>query len=118
MSGRASGRMSATTDRIKHFRASDDDAEYAGFDEDQRHVEVRYDREQESSDPNAWTVDEIVMAGVHLEAMDVDSVWMDLNGLSVWLRAVRVKGERRPRLIVTCYPNACTPVVVEQETTS
>ena len=115
MSGRYSGRMYADSDRYKHFRMDADDAEYAGFDEDMRYVEVRYDGPDYTDDDGCLTVDEIVMPGLHLEAMDEDSVWMDVGGLHVWFRAMRVKGRRQIRLVVTCEPNACTPYVVTPE---
>lgn len=108
MTGKASGRMYRDDDRIKHFYASDEEADSAGLDEDQRYVEVRYD------DASCTTVDEIVTAGLHLEMMDEDRCWMNVNGLHVWFVARRVKGSRRLRLAVTCYADTCTPVVVEK----
>jgi hypothetical protein len=104
-----SGRCYPDSDRIRHFKV---DADFRELDGEHRYVEVRYDDEQQSTDPDAWTVDEICTTQVHLEAMDQDAVWMEVCGLHVWFRAVRVKGDRRPHLIVTCFPDAATPYVV------
>lgn len=102
--------------RTRHFRMDDDEAEHGGFADDERFVEVRYDHHQEDgADQEQWTVDEIVMPGVHLEGMDQDAVWMSVGGLYVWFRAFRVKGDRRPHLTVTCFPEGCTPYVVSPE---
>lgn len=103
-----SGRCYGDTDRIKHFKANDPD-----LNGEHAYVEVRYDHEQATADPEQWTVDEICTTQVHLEQMDVDATWMSINGLHVWLRAVRVKGDRRPHLVVTCFPDDCEPYIVK-----
>lgn len=98
------GRHSPDDARHAHFRATD--YEY-GVDP---YVEVRYD--ETSGHPEQRTIDEIVTETLHLEMMSEDTCWMDVLGLHVWMRAVRVKGQRGLRLLVTCQPSDCEPVVV------
>lgn len=107
-----SGRCYPDSDRIRHFRADRDSRRLGGLDGEHQYVEVRYDRTQESTARDEWTVDEICTTQIHLEGMDQDAVWMDVCGLHVWFHAVRVKGDRRPHLLVTCYPSDCKPYVV------
>ena len=97
------------SDRIKHFRMSDRDAKFAGLKDHQRTIEVRYDSDSSVADGDQRTIDEIVMAGVHLEMMAEDACWIDIGGFSIWLRAVPVKGRQKPRLVVSGYPNGCVP---------
>jgi hypothetical protein len=107
-----SGRCYPDSARIRHFRADADEAQHGDLAGEHQFVEVRYDHEQESPDQEAWTVDEICTTQVHLEAMDVDAVWMSICGLHVWFHATRVKGDRRPHLVVRCFPSSCKPYVV------
>lgn len=106
--------MYPDSDRIKHFKASKREAAYYGLSNDHRYVEIRYDDYQEDADQTQWTVDEIVTPGIHLEGMDQDAVWMNVKGVHVWFRAIRVKGDRRPHLIVTCFADDAKPVVVTE----
>lgn len=79
-SGLMDGRMYPDSPRLKHFRQPKREAYAHG-----RHaeVEVRFD------DDTCQTVDEIVTTQVHLEMMDTDACWMDINGVHVWFRAVK-----------------------------
>lgn len=104
-----SGRCYPDSDRIRHFRAEDGHRELEG---EHRFVEVRYDHHQTENDPTQWTIDEICTTQLHLEGMAQDAVWMEVAGVHVWFRAVRVKGDRTPHLLVTCFPDAATPYVV------
>lgn len=112
--GADSGRMYRDTERIRHFQCSDDAAAYYGLRDGHRFVEVRYDHHPDETDPDVWTVDEIVTPGLHLEMLDQDTCWMNIKGVHVVIRAVRVKGQRELRLLVTCFPADATPVTVER----
>lgn len=111
-----SGRCYSDTKDIKHFKASRDGgvSELRG---EHRFVEVRYDRTPEGldlrDDYDRRPVDEICTTQTHLEMMDEDACWMSICGLHVWIRAIRVKGQRKLRLVVTCFPSGCTPYVVK-----
>ncbi len=101
--------MYADTDRIKHFKA-----EGAAPDNEDAYVEVRYLRTPDED--GTPTVDEIVSTQVHLEMMNHDSCWMSINGLHVWFKAKQDEGSGELRLVVTCFPSTCEPVVVTPET--
>lgn len=102
------GRCYGDSDRIKHFKADRSE----GLTGEDQYVEVRYDSGTSPDDGDQRTIDEICTRQVHLEMMDLDNCWMSICGLHVSFRAVRVKGSRRPHLVVTCYPSSCTPHVV------
>lgn len=98
------GRMYADDATTRHFRA---DPDY-GLTGEHRYVEVRY------FDASCTEVDEICTESVHLEMMDEDKCWMDVAGLHVWFNIVPVKGSRRKRLVVTCFPSYCKPFVIQE----
>lgn len=89
------------------YAAPADDARRAGLKRGNTLVTVRYD--DELTDDGRPTIDEVLAPGVHLETMDEDSCWIWVLGYHVWLRAVRVPGRRRPRLVVTGFADDCVP---------
>lgn len=94
------------------FYADDDVAKRYGLRPAQRYIEVRYETipGRETDDCGQRVVDEIVATGCRAEMMDESNCWMDVNGLRVWIRAVRIKGQREPRLYVTAEPESCSPI--------
>lgn len=94
------------------FFTDSDEAKRRGLKGAQRRIEVRWEAipEREFDDSGQRVIDEIIATGCRLEMMDESNCWMDVNGLRVWFRAVRVKGQREPRLYVTAEPESCSPV--------
>lgn len=62
---------------------------------------------RETDDGGQRAVDEILTSQVHMEMMDESNCWMDVLGLRVWIRAMRVKGQASPRLVITASPESC-----------
>jgi hypothetical protein len=78
----------------------------------QRYITVSYETEpgRETDDEGQRAVDEIHAVGLSLEMMDESNCWANVAGLRVWFRAYHVRGQREPRLVVTCEPESCAPV--------
>lgn len=90
--------ISRTTERIKHYQS--EDTSQKGWNRD---VEVRFD------DESCQTIDEVCTSQIHLERMDSNSIWMNINGYHVWIRTPRAA------IQVTGYPSDCTEYVVKQQ---
>lgn len=99
------------SERSEFFIADRDVVKRHGLRQSQRRIEVRWETipGRETDDSGQRVVDEILACGIHAEMMDESNCWMDVNGLRVWIRAVRIKGQREPRLYVTAEPESCTP---------
>ncbi len=69
---------------------------------------------RETDDGGQRAVDEILAVGVHAEMMDEANCWMDVLGLRVWIRAMRVKGQYEPRLVITAEPESCHAVETDK----
>lgn len=91
--------------RSEVYLTGPETAKRAGLRGADRRIEVRYDDETADPTGEQETVDEVVTRTVHLEGMAEDAVWLDVQGMHVWIRAVRVKGRQRPRLVVTVTPS-------------
>jgi hypothetical protein len=100
-------------DETARFQADPDDAKRYGLRPHQRGIEVRYEtipgREHCPCGCAQRAIDEILSVGLHREMMDESNCWMGVLGLRVWIQAVHVKGQRKPRLVVTAEPDGCIP---------
>ena len=84
-----------------------DTAKQGGLRPHQRYVTVRW--LTETAQDGERLVDEILATGCRLEMMDPATCWMNVNGLRVWIRAVRLPGRRDPVLWITATPESCAP---------
>lgn len=91
------GRMYPDSDKIRHFIAKKGSRPVEG---EHRYVEVRYD------DATRTDVDEICTTQLHLERMSDNQIWMEINGVHVWITTPRA------RVRVTCFPDTAEPVEV------
>ena len=86
-----------------------DEAKRSGLRSGQREILVRWLTipGRETDDSGQRVVDEIIATGCRLEMLDERTCWMDVNGLSVSIQAVRIRGQSRPRLVITASPECC-----------
>ncbi len=94
------------------FQTDADEAKRAGLRPHQQHITVRWETipGRETDDTGQRVVDEIIATGLRLEMMDESNCWANVNGLRVWIRAMRVKEQREPRLVITASPESCHAV--------
>ena len=59
-------------------------------------VEVRYD------DETCQTIDEVVTPDIHLERMDINKVWLSVNGFHIWITT-----GPRAAISITGSPDDC-----------
>ncbi len=91
------------------YLANDDYRRQWGLKAPHDAVTVRWQtiRGRETDDTGQPVVDEILTSQVHVEMMDESNCWADICGLRVWIRAMRVTGQREPRLVITASPESC-----------
>lgn len=101
--------MDGVSERETCYTADADEAKRYGLTRGQRQIVVRWETipGRETDDGGQRVVDEIIATGCRMEMMDESNCWMDVNGLRVWIRAMRIKGQREPRLVITATPESC-----------
>lgn len=90
----------------EQYIATKERAKKRGLKGQHAYVTVRYD--EPSRLDGQRTVDEIITTQMHMERMDEDELWMDVNGLRVTFYAEHARpGQQRLRLVVVCEPEEC-----------